>query len=83
MEDSYLLDKIAAALQHICEEHHFEKIEEAVIEVSYNSSIESEDLHQYLVEIIPLLVDRCTIITVKKKELREEMAVIYMLKGQS
>ena len=81
MEDSYLLDKIAAALERICEENQLEKIQEVVVEVSYNSPIESAELHEYLVEILPLLVDKCTIITVNKKDLKEEVAIIYMLKG--
>jgi positive regulator of sigma E activity len=78
MEDSYLLEKIAAALELICQENQLEKIQEIVIEVSYNSPIESAELHEYLVEIVPLLVDKCTIITVNKKE---EAALIYMIKG--
>lgn len=81
MEDSYLLDKIAAALERICEDNQLGKIQEVVIEVSYHSSIESEALHEYLVEILPMLVDKCTIITVNKKDLKEEVALIYMLKG--
>lgn len=81
MHDSFLLQKIAGALQRICDENHLRNIKEAIIEVGYDSHIDSEDLHQHLVELIPQLVDNCTIITVKKSELEEQMAVIYMLKG--
>lgn len=81
MHDSYLLNKIAATLQRICTDNHLGKIKEAVIDVSYNSHIDSQELHEHLIEIIPKLVDNCTIITVKKTELEEQTAVIYMLKG--
>jgi len=82
MHDSLLIHKIAAALQRICEENNLTKVRETVIEVSYNSHIESKDLHEHLLEIIPKLVDNSTIITIKKAELAELTAVIYMLKGE-
>lgn len=81
MHDSFLLHKIVATLQQICEENHLSKIKETIIEVSYNSHIDSHDLHEHLLEIIPALVDVNTMITVKKAELEEQTAVIYMLKG--
>jgi hypothetical protein len=81
MHDSFLLNKIADTLQHICEDNHMNKIKEAVIEISYNSHIDSNDLQEHLLELIPKLVDNCTIITVKKADLEEQTAVIYMLKG--
>lgn len=82
MHDSLLLQKIAAALQRICEENNLVKVKETVIEVSYNSHIESKDLHDHLLEILPDIVDSGTIITVKKSELEELTAIIYMLKGE-
>lgn len=81
MHNSFLLDKIVDALQHICEDYHINKIKEVVIEINYNSHIDSHDLQQHLLEIIPKLVDSCTIISVKKAELKGQTAVIYMLKG--
>lgn len=83
MHDSYLLQKIAATLQRICDENHLSKINETVIKVSYSSHIDSDDLHEHLVEIIPQLVDSCTIIAVKKADIEDQTAVIYMLKGDS
>lgn len=83
MHDSFLLYKIARTLQQICDENRLRNIKEAVIEVSYNSHIDSEDLHQHLVEIIPKLVDNCTIITVNKKDIEDQTALIYLLKGDS
>jgi len=82
MHDSLLLHKIAAALQRICEENNLTKVKETVIEVSYNSHIGSEDLREHLSEIIPKLVDGNTIINIKKVELAEQTAIIYMLKGE-
>jgi len=81
MHDSLLLYKIAATLQRICDENHMGRITEAVIQVSYNSHIDSRDLYEHLTEIIPKLVDDSTIITVKKAELEDQTVVIYMLKG--
>lgn len=82
MHDSFLLHKIAAALQRICEENNLSKIKETLIEVSYNSHIDCKELIEHLLEILPTLVDDKTIITVKKAELSEQTAVIYMLKGE-
>lgn len=82
MHDSILLHKIAEVLLRICEENNFARIEETVIDVSYNSHIDSKDLHEHLLEILPGLVDRDTIITIKKIELADQTAVIYMLKGE-
>lgn len=82
MHDSLLLHKIADALQRICEENNFAKVMETVIEVSYNSHIESEDLHEHLLEIIPNLVDKDTVIHIRKVELAEQTAIIYMLMGK-
>ena len=82
MHDSILLQRITTSLQRICEENNLGKIKETVIEVSYNSHIDSKDLHEHLMELIPDLVDVSTIITIKKTELAEQTAVIYMLKGE-
>jgi hypothetical protein len=82
MHDSILLHKVADALRRICEENNLARIEETVIEVSYNSHIDSADLHEHLLEMIPELVNADTIITIKKTELADQNAVIYMLKGE-
>lgn len=82
MHDSLLLHKIAATLQSICYENNLVKVKETVIEVSYNSHIDSEDLHEHLLEMIPNLVDKSTVIMIKKAELADQTAVIYMLKGE-
>lgn len=82
MHDSFLLHKIADNLQRICEENHLRKIKEAVIEVNYDSHVDSENLHEHLLELIPQLVDENTIITLKKSSLEEQTAIIYMLKGE-
>ena len=82
MHDSLLLQRIASALQRICDENNLGKIKETIIHVSYNSHIAGDDLREHLMEIIPKLVDSETIIIVKKAELAEQTAIIYMLKGE-
>jgi Zn finger protein HypA/HybF involved in hydrogenase expression len=82
MHDSLLLHKIAAALQRICEENNLSKVKETLIEVGYNSHIDSKDLHEHLLEIIPELVAVDTIISIKHAELEDQTVVIYMLKGE-
>lgn len=82
MHDSLLLHKIAAALQRICEENNLSKVKETLIEVGYNSHIDSKDLHEHLLEMIPELVAVDTVITIKKTELADQTVVIYMLKGE-
>jgi Zn finger protein HypA/HybF involved in hydrogenase expression len=81
MHDSFLLHKIAASLQRICEDNQISKIKEVVIQVSYNSHIESQDLQEHLTELIPGLMDNSAIVTVKSAEIEDQTAVIYMLKG--
>jgi Zn finger protein HypA/HybF involved in hydrogenase expression len=81
MHDSFLLHKIAASLQRICDDNHIAKINEVVIQVSYSSHMESQDLQEHLKEIIPNLVDSSTVVTVKSAEIEDQTAVIYMLKG--
>lgn len=81
MHDSYLLHRIASNLKRICNESNIEKIREAIIEVSYNSHIDNENLHEHLLELLPDLLDKDAVITVKKTDIEEQTAVIYMLKG--
>ena len=82
MHDSLLLHKIAAAFGKICEENNLAKVKETIILVSYNSHIESKDLHEHLLEIIPERIDNSTIINIKKADIEDQTAVIYMLKGE-
>lgn len=83
MHDSFLLNKLAAALQRICKENRLRNIKELEIEVSADSHITGEDLKEHLIEIIPYLVGRETDIRIRKTALEKQNAVIYMLKGDS
>ncbi len=82
MHDSFLLHKIAASLQRICDENSLKRIKELEIEVSADSHITSEDLREHLIEIIPLLISKETEIRIRKTALETQNAVIYMLKGE-
>ncbi len=82
MHDSFLLHKIAASLQRICDENKLGNIKELEIEVSADSHITSENLREHLIEIIPLLISKKTEIRIRKTTLETQNAVIYMLKGE-
>lgn len=81
MHDSFLLHRLAASLQRICDENRLNNIKEMVIDVSADGHITSEDLKEHLLEIIPHLVNQNTEISIRKTALDEQNAVIYMLKG--
>lgn len=81
MHDSFLLHKLAASLQRICDENRLGGIKEIVIDVSSGSHITGENLKEHLLELLPNLVSSDTDITVRKTAMDEQEAVIYMLKG--
>lgn len=83
MHDSFLLHKLAASLQRICDENRLGNIKEVEIEVSADSHITSEDLKEHLIEIIPCLVSKETEIKIRKTAVETQNAIIYMLKGDS
>lgn len=81
MHDSFLLHRIAASLQRICDENRLRSIKEMVIDVSPDSHITGEDLKEHLIELVPQLVNKDTELTIRIADLDELNAVIYMLKG--
>lgn len=83
MHDSFLLYRLAASLQRICDENRLCNIKEMTIDVSADSHIISEDLKEHLLELIPQLIKSDTEITIRKTAMDELNAVIYMLKGDS
>lgn len=83
MHDSFLLHRIAASLQRICDENRLGNISEMTIDVSPGSHITSEDLKEHLMEMLPQLVRQDTDIVIRKTAIDEQNAVIYMLKGDS
>lgn len=83
MHDSFLLHRIADSLQRICDENRLSTVRELVLDVSVDSHIEAFDLKEHLIELLPYLIDKDTVITIRKTAIEEQSAVIYLLKGDS
>ncbi|MDF2519546.1 MAG: hypothetical protein K0R84_174 [Clostridia bacterium] len=83
MHDSFLLHRIADSLQRICDENRLDTVRELVLDVSTDSHIEALDLKEHLIELLPYLIDKNTVITIRKTAIEEQSTVIYLLKGDS
>lgn len=81
MHDTILFGRISHELESLCKENNILKLDQALIGVSINSHVNSENLKAYLLEHNAYAIGQCTEIHVQTEDIEEQSAIIHSLKG--
>ncbi|MCQ1529601.1 hypothetical protein [Lutispora saccharofermentans] len=82
MHDTFLIKGIYEELIKICDKYDIIRLDRVVMEVSRNSHIDEEEFIEFLKEQNDSIMGEWTTADIRKEDIEENTAIIYVLEGK-